>query len=447
MRGGRKIHTLLCLLGLFTISWDRFGNVPVGTYNVKLSVIAFAGALAASLLDVRRVAWSPQVRAVQWAISGFAAAYVLGVVFAVSVETAAVQAVTVVLGALVPYWATSRCVRLNRDVAPLLSALILGGLASALFGFYQLASFYTGLPNPVPYYGLGGGVGRIASFSYEPAYFAYFLILTIGAWFAREAITGVRHSRVVLVVLFAGVILSNSRAMVLMLPLLLVLLFLRARNLPGRKGLAVGLFVGVYALVTAMVASPSLQAFLTERVTSIVNLHEPSSNAPRIEVYGNLLQLVADQWETGVGPGNLFLVGPQYGMLLRPDAAPNNVVANNIWLQALSDGGVILGVAQLVLVLVVARQLFRRGLPATRTLAAGWLSVIVVGGMLTSYFYDLKLWAVLGLAVGATTLIRSDDSSGDRQLQKRASDVGRADRRAKVHVAAAPPLRGSGQCP
>src|SRR5688572_16108866 len=166
-------------------------NFTVATFNVKLPVIAFFCCLVASLLDFRRPAVTREQRAVGAAVVFLVLAYVVGVAFAPNHPAAVAQLGTVLLGAVVPFLAVSRVVRLGGDGATLLTAFIAGAVLASLFGIYQLICNITGLPNPLNYNGLGAGVGRIPSFSYEPAYFGYYLVLAIAAYFAREALTGV----------------------------------------------------------------------------------------------------------------------------------------------------------------------------------------------------------------------------------------------------------------
>lgn len=394
-----RLHTAFCLAALFTISWDRLANLAVGTYNVKLPVLLFACSLVASFLTPQTV---PSRRPIGWSIAALLAAYMLGVLLADEAAPALGQLATVILGALVPFLAVERTLRLGEDAARLLSAFISGGVVAALFGLYQLTAERLGLPNPLPYEGLAQGLGRISSFTYEPAYCGYFLILVLAAYTARQVLTGQRHNRLGLVVLLAALLLCNSRAVVFTLPLLGILLFVRARHIHARRSLPVTGVLAGYLAVVAVIASGQLREFLTTRVGSIGDLAEQTSNAPRVETYGAVWRLVQDHWLVGVGPGNLITAGPWYGLRILPwpPPTPNNVIANNIWLQAASDGGVLLLAAHVLLVAVVVRRLYRSSEPVPRALVAGWLTIVLVGGMLTSYFYDVKLWAVLGLAAG-----------------------------------------------
>jgi hypothetical protein len=397
---------------MFTVSWDVFLNYTAGTFNVKLPVVAFFFSLVASLLDRRRVAVTREQRAVRAAVIFLILAYVVGVAFATDHRAALAQLVTVLLGALIPFMAVSRVLRLGGNGATLLTAFISGAVVASLFGVYQLVCRYTGLPNPVNYDGVGAGVGRIPAFSYEPAYFGYFLVLAIAAYFAREALTGTTRGRASLAVLVFTLLLANSRAVLFTLPLLAFFLFFHAKYLTTRRLLIVPGLIVAYVLAYATVASEGVRGFLQERLGSIVDAAEPTSNAPRLSSYGEILRLVQDHWLVGVGPGGLFSVGPEYGVGVGIDASPNSVVANNIWLQALSDGGILLAIAHLVLVGTVALKLLRHRLPVSRALAAGWLTVVIVGGMLTSNFYDVKLWVTLGLAVGFSSVVaRSGDTS------------------------------------
>jgi hypothetical protein len=393
------------MVGLFTASWDLFMRIPVGTYNLKLPVIAFCASLALSVLDRQRSAAPDRRRtALLGALVFLCVAYLVGVTFAEVKMPAINQALTVLLGALVPFLAVSRAIADGGNPIRLLNAFVRGAVVASLFGFYQITAFYTKLPDPIPYEGLGGNVGRIASFSYEPAYFGYFLVLALGAHFARGALLERAQGYATPIVLLGALVLSNSRAVVFTLPLWIALMVYRARGNPLRRYLPVIGALVVYLSVIASVGSSSLRAFISLRISSIVDTQDVASNGPRLETYAALLRLARDNWVTGVGPGNLFSAGPWYGLLVPPTGTPNSVIANNIWLQAASDGGVLLVAAHVLVIVTAIACLFRLQHAASRALVAGWLSVLLVGGMLTSYFYDLKLWAVLGLAFGLARL-------------------------------------------
>jgi hypothetical protein len=401
---------LFCIGGLFTVSMDRVGSIQVGSFNVKLTVILFAAAVGASFLSPRRPVMTSAYRWVNAAIGFLLAAYLLGAGLAVDRTAAAAQLVTVVLGAVLPFLAVSRAVRLGGDAQILLTAFIGGGVLAALYGLYQLASYYLPIPDPLPYQGTGGGQARIASFSYEPAYFGYFLVLVLAAYVARELLSTRKRRRWSLIPLIAALLLCNSRAVALTLPLLGVLLLAGAAYLPFRRRLGppVALVLGVLGI--ALAASPGLWAFLADRVGSIANENEPTSNAPRLGAYTAIVDMIRSHWEFGVGPGSLIRVAPAYGLFVKSTDTPNRLVANNIWLQALSDGGVPLAIAHVVLIAVVVVQLFSHRIPAARALIAGWLTIVLVGGMLTSFFYDVKLWVVLGLAAGLVAVAGRPDA-------------------------------------
>lgn len=450
-----RAASILCALGIFTVSWERLANVGAGPYNVKISVLLFA---VAALLGGR--SWSAALRALATTSRSaramiLIAGAVVGVfavraVFTQPVGPGLAQTAAVLTGAVLPMLAVVGVVRGALDVAWALRWFIGGAVLASAFGLYQLLAFYTGLPQGIAYTGVGtsGSGGRISAFSYEPAYFAYFLILTLGALLALAHLEG-RAVRWGPLFFFAFVLaLVNVRALLFLLPVAAVLLALswrRNRDFLVRAvitGLAAGALafvvpVGATALVTSLQAhdqrgtaaeagggndEPEVSGAPTapseERSESalddpgsvqsavptapslpsdVLDPNEVSSNGPRLALYRAVLQVDLAHPLLGVGPGALRDALAETGYV-----APNQgstVVANNIWLQAGADGGVLLLLLEVALVVTVAVLWWRDRKKAQQALLSVWLAVVLVGGMLTSYFFDIKLWVVLALAI------------------------------------------------
>lgn len=397
------VSTVLIWVGLFTVSWDRFAQIYVGSFNVKLPVVAFALAFVATLFDWlmfdRRGQKQPMVK---WALL-CGAGMALGLIPAVDKTAALLQIVTVVIGALVPFAAIYLNVRLFGRADDALSAFIWGGTFAAVFGVYQLAAFYLHLPQVVPYEATGGGLGRISAFSYEAGYFGYLIILVIAALFARAAMRNRPVNRIHLVFLVAVLLLANSRATALTLPLVFVLMLARWPQSRARAKLWPILIVGVWAVAIAALAAPSLMTTVGQRVASIFDPTEPTSNAVRLSLFDMATKILHDHL-FGIGPGNLIRYVPLYGGVLSDGATSNSVIANNIWLQAWLDGGPLLLVLEAAFVLIAITTLLRRRAPTVRLLMCGWVTAVLVASVGTSYFWDMKLWAVLALAAAMNSL-------------------------------------------
>lgn len=413
--------TLLVWVGLFTVSWDRFAQILVGSFNVKLPVVAFLVALVLLL----PTAWRERAQllsrpVVVLAIIGAALLLTLAIAAAFSQEPtqAALQLIAILLGAFTPLLATYLEVRLRGGLSAALTVFLSGAVVASAFGIYQLLAPLAGLHQGIVYEAVdSSGRGRISSFSYEAGYFGYFLILAIAALFALSALRGRKVPLGLLVFFGVILLLANTRAVVFTAPLLVLLLYIHwPRDTPRRRiWPALALMAAAAAGVAMLV--PSLTGEVMMRVSSVFDPDEASSNAPRLESYDVAWRIGLDHLALGIGPGNLVNHYEDYGGRLLGEATSNSLIANNIWLQALLDGGIPALVLQAAFVAAAAWSLYGRGTAAGRFLAAGWLTVLVVAGAVASYFWDIELWAVLGLALAAgsaTTPERSQTATVGR---------------------------------
>lgn len=401
------LPVVLMCIGIFTVSWDRFAQVYIGTYNVKLPIVMFALAGAAALHDAMGGRGRQAIAGVRPVPAVFAmltvaivglliVAGLVGDAPAVSVVQTGVLAV----GSLLPFWVVYAVVRTYGVLDAALTALIRGAYVASVFGLYQLAAFYTGLPQIVEYRAESGGLGRISSFSYEAGYFGYFLILVIGAVFARDLLrTGaVRPGPLLFFV--TVLVLSNTRATLFTIPVVFVLLLLNWPARYARPRFGAVIVLGAAWAVAGLALFWGLIWRMVERVLTVFDPTEASSNAPRLEVLTVAAEVGRDNPWWGVGAGNFGKASSEhFGELA--DLAGNRAIVNNVWFQALMDGGLLLVIAEAALVLAVLVVLYRWRTPVARALASGWLAVIAVASMITSYYFDLKLWVVLGMAVAA----------------------------------------------
>jgi len=401
----------LVAVGVFTLSWDRVGNVSVGSSNLKVSALAFVFALIMSFAPGASITSSVIRR-----ISGLGAVILMMLLFASllseHIPEALIQCLRILVGALIPFWATVKCVRSRDDIVYLLTWLVRGMLVAAAFGFYQLMAGYVGLPQLVDNTSLSGGVGRIAAFSYEPASFGQMVLMAIAALFACSMIQQRPISKFALFVLIVALVLTNSRALFLTIPAFVALA--RPWSLSKRGAtylLFFGLAIGYLLLVVSLVA-PSVLGFISSQMASIFDPNEVSSNARRLSQYAISSDLVSRHWLVGLGPGNLFYSVQAMNQNVFDGDAFNKVVANNIWLQAILDGGVLLAVIQGSLIVLVFKRLFLRVPKSTRILSAAWLSLILISGMIGSDFFTPARWVLLGFACLALRAEFPDSSDG-----------------------------------
>lgn len=393
------VSTLFLWVGLFTVSWDKFFQVHLGSFNLKLPVIAFAASAVLTALDQRKKGniqlGHPVITAALWVL----VAFMFAGLFANDRVLALIQLATIITGALPALLACVWNTRLHGNVNAALTAFIRGGVVASVFGLYQLFAFYTGLPQGMIYRATSGGMGRISSFSYEAGYFGYFVALVIAALFARAHIRNVDVNKWQLLFFVAVMILANSRATVFVLPLLVVLLLFRRPSSSVKAKLVPIIFFGMVFLGLAWAAFPAFFEAFAARAATVFDLTEQTSNAPRLNSFAIAWELIQQNPIVGIGGGNLRDESAILTGVVDDRLSSNEVIANNVWLQSLLDGGIVLLVAEAAMILSAAVHLYRRKAPAARFLAGGWLTVLLVSSIITSYFFDVKLWAVLGLAV------------------------------------------------
>lgn len=399
------VSSVLIWIGLFTVAWDRFGTFQVGSFNVKIPTIMFAVGLALTITDRSFMA---SIRGRRQRIVGLlflTVAFYAAIGFAANnVLYAQLQTATVIVGAVVPFLAVYINIRVFGSIDQALTAFIRGGWFAAIFGVYQLAAFYTGLPQIVSYEARGGGLGRISSFTYESGYFGYFVILVLAAIFARAALRSEPVKVPHVVILLLVLVLANTRAAYITIPLLIILMFWRWPDSRTRPKLLGWLFMLALAVAVFALAFPNIIAVVAQRASTLFDPTETSSNAPRLASNYSSLRIIEDNFWSGIGAGNLIDVAPAYGRVVYAGATSNSFIANNVYLQALLDGGIILLILQLIIVVVLVRTFYRREYPVSRALLAGWLSAFIVASFITSYFWDMKLWVVAAIAAAAHSL-------------------------------------------
>lgn len=400
-----NLSSIFILLGLFTVSWERFGNISAGGYNLKLSPILFGVGLVLALLD----AWRTQISLrppliVIYAIGMVLVFSVLGF-FSVSMISAQMQTVALVTGALIPFLSVLLNLRLFGGLVRSLNAFIYGAVFASFFGIYQLVAFYAKLPQIVDYTATDvNGYGRIRAFSYESGYFGYFLVLAIVAVIARSVLTKKPTNQWLIALFSATLVLANSRATFVTIPILVVLfLFWWPKRVSRPRVGWIALVLGIGAMAVIAIKPDVIEA-LSVRFFSLFDPNEASSNAPRLAVLSSSWNIFADNPILGIGPSSLKNFLDLYGYKVDLNAAPNSIVANNSLFQALLDGGLVLLLVQLGFVVLVIAQYFKRARPTAWVLLCGWLTVLLVSGFVTSYFWDIKLWVFVALAIAAFSL-------------------------------------------
>lgn len=397
---------------VFTLSWDRVAVFQIAGANLKLAIAAGLVATVASMFPSAYPAEKTRGNALFWLGALFLLYMIVRGFFVGEPRAAASELVEMALKLLI-VWGAVRTLRTRRILTLVLSAFIWGGVAAAVFGLYQLAAFYAGWPQVVSYDGLGGdgGLGRIASFSYEPAYFGYFLLLVLGAIYARARLTGRQVPILTLAVILVTILLVNSRGAYILLPVVLLVAAVWDRRVMSRRrqlGVVVALFV---AGIASVVLAPAAWSKILGWIASSLDPSEPTSNAVRLDLYEAATTVIAHSPIWGVGPGQFYSTATALGLYPAGDTA-QAATANNNWLQALLDGGIPALLLLVALIVAVAVRYVALGSPATRTLALTYLAVLLVAGMLVSNLFDMKMLIFIAFVVSIDRFAHDDASRG-----------------------------------
>ncbi len=297
----------------------------------------------------------------------------------------------------------------------------LAGMALAVgMGAVQLGTWALGGSPPL----MGWdtlGLPRINGFSYEPAYFALYLVPGLLFLSARVARLGRRAlgSGALAVALLAAVALSTSRSgwlgTAVGLALLLVLLVLRGGRQAALRLGALAL-AGTLASGALLAASPTLRGHLGRFAKMGVDRTERTSSAPRLIAMSEAAAFFRAHPVTGVGfagYGGYALAHPAW---LRPsDRGAHGVVTTNLYLELAAETGLVGLLAALGLLSSVLWPLFgrlRRPLPSEPAeLAAArdglLLSCVVVFAVMFQFnqtLWRLDIWILLALSFAAAVL-------------------------------------------
>ena len=419
--GWHPPQVLVCA-GLFLVSSDRLLTLNFGSLTLKPSYVLFSVALWFVLVPhVLR-----PLERVRSPIPGFApamalllAVHVVAGLFGLSAELTIQQLVTILGGAVVPFLAVGFGLKSRAQLERALSAWVAGTLAAATFGFYQFAAPYFGLPQGLPYTGVAAGLGRISAWSYEPAFYAFHvelvLAIVVNDVLAKRRRLGIMPELVALY-LIASLVLTNARAAYISFPLI-VFLVVRTAGRRGRidrravRVVRLGLACTAVVLALGVPLGVSLPKYIVNRVQSVTNTQEAASNAVRLDLYEADVELVRSRPWLGYGPGNSGLLLADRFPLYR-GVDPHAIVANNLVLQTALDAGLVSVPILLAVVVLMYRASRRNTSLEARVLLSGVSAVLFVNAMLTSLFWDMRLWVAIGLAYAAARVELRDLRQG-----------------------------------
>lgn len=261
------------------------------------------------------------------------------------------------------------------------------------------------------------GFPRMCGFSYEPSYFALYLVPGALMLTSRLALLGraAWRSGLVAALLFAGIGLSLSRSGWLGAAFGLGLIAVRAWMLLGRRALPrLGLSAGAVVLVAAigLLAWPQMRQTAARFVAMAVDRQEVTSSKPRLESLAQAVQLAKRHPALGVGLGGYGAYVREHPELLKlnPTGA-QALVTTNLYFELAAETGLVGLVAALGMLLALLAPLAARlrgrppQLEAQRATLEGLLvaaaAVFLVLFQFSQTLWRLDTWVLLGLCFAA----------------------------------------------
>lgn len=339
-----------------------------------------------------------------------------------------VYAFMLLMGVL--YLVVSVSILTKDDVKKVLTAILWGALISGFFGLLQFAGDAVGLPNEITLLKEGYdqstfGFARIQAFSQEPLYFANYLfipILIILVLNLKGLIGGVFNktlSYILLLTLFVDFILAVSRGAYLGAgAVLLVLLILMGKAILNFRvviaSLAMIFFVGFgtyFALSKG--ESRAIDEFISH--VAVEDREEGESVVLRLSTASLAWEIFTHHPVLGVGLGN-------FGPVIQgdPDEPPEEdgwSIVNNEYLELLAEGGLVVFVSFVALIIAVFSNLISVLLRSKDEFlkTTNFALLLAFVGILVQYttfstLYIIHIWFLIAL-ISATSRIALENSN------------------------------------
>jgi hypothetical protein len=412
----RGLGAQLAVVGAFTVNWDTLLSVELAGRTIKLSTVLFLFSILLSspssvLREVRPRPDSYERRI--HALLGILLGWLLLRTFFVSDLSSALRGF---LAVLIPAGAPLIAILLHRRWArSLLKSFALGMVISSVAAILEFAFRTTGHRWITNYSAFTNGRFRSAGFAFEAAFFAAPAFAALMVLWLSQA-DNMRHRRLFIALLLVGLVLANARIIFVQLGVAAICISTAQRHLSflirretQRRVVRTSVCLCLAFAVTSLV-SPSIFTSTLHRFLSIFDPTEQSSNAVRLSDYSWQDKIIGQNVLFGIGPGRLGheLISRGYPV---PESGSGDAVfvANNVWRQALLDGGTISVVLQGAIVASVLR-LVRQDLRRVELAVwIGWASLVLGAGLTVSNFWDAEPWLLLGCLLG----IRSGDRDNE----------------------------------
>lgn len=410
----RRWAVYLAWAGAATATWDVV-SVEMGGRTLKTSALFFGSSILLSLATTaRRDLRIPAPGAVRWTL--IATSVLLGWLGVRSLFTGdLVGSISGYAAQLIPAALPLLAILLVRQhAASILRAFVIGLAAAAGIAVCEYLFRWQNWGWLTDYEARFGDRPRTAAFAFEAAFLAapmFCALMICLVWWKRTSV------KVALTVLFTvGLATTNARivavqAAIALAGLVTLLFVLRP---PERDRARRGLLITVGALtivgLATLVVRPDAASTAIDRVASIFDSDEPTSNAPRLEKFEQTLDVISDHPIVGIGPG---MLGDEFSEDGVPTSRDAEFVTNNVWTQMLVDGGAIALVIQLCLVGSALATLRRSSTLEEAIVLLAWTTLVCGAGLTVSNFWDTEPWVLLAcsLSLSMNARLRSSQTS------------------------------------
>lgn len=325
----------------------------------------------------------------------------------------------------------------KRYIKPIISTLFASSIIAAIFGLYQypadlmgIKPAFTGLLERYRF--MVFGYPRVQAFSYEPLYFAAYLMLPISAvvsllLFDKKGLFSAKLLYILLVIYSLAIFLTSSRGGIYSIVVLLaVMLFIAIINKQFNikktvfiLGTIIFAFLASYLIITnfneqslkGTKNTPAASANYAKQVTA-TSLEKEDERATYRKLAIEILKIDKTAWLIGIGPG-------QYDPFLKKNLffkGSDRLIVNNLTLEILVELGAVglsLLVSFFVLILLGLFKVIRIINESEIRIFAVTLFCYLIcqAFQYQSYstLYIVIIWLTIGMALALLRIYKSTD--------------------------------------
>jgi O-antigen ligase len=408
----------------FFLPFQNVFTLEIAGYTLKTSqVLVLLSLLAWSLRSFQKRDFRVAQTSMNFPLLLFLVAGLISVANAINVSRS-VAILSWALFSFLFFLLMASLVRTEDLLRKVVVSLLVSGTLVSLFGLYQFAGSYLGLPTLLRdvYLPTGMYLTRVQSTFLEPLHFASFLLVTIpvcvALYLGRVRKFHTRYLLISLLVMGLALVLTIARGGYLGLVVSVFALFLFTKKTGQKRGRVIKIALSFAVVILVLVV-----AVIYLAPPGIISTTILGGEAIRAGSSFTRMLLMKDAWAMflespliGVGIGNF---GPYANQRVfrSTTIVADFGTANNVPLEVLAESG-ILGFLALVLVFLSYLRGVWQGMKSAKShflssllagLAAGFLG-LSFQYLTYSPFYGEWTWFLLGLSMAAVNLAQKESN-------------------------------------